>query len=109
MTRDDIIALAKEAGFMQHLGVICIPNIQNLERFAVLVAAPLQERIQLLYEQLGEAEKQLDAQYKMGTEAEREACAKVCVHNAELYASPNVGWESSMECAAAIRARGNNA
>ena len=37
---------------------------------------------------------------------EREACAKVCVHNAELYASPNVGWESSMECASAIRARG---
>jgi hypothetical protein len=38
---------------------------------------------------------------------EREACAKVCVCNAELYASPNVGWESSMECASAIRARGN--
>ena len=46
--QDEIFAMAKEAGFMQHLGVICIPNIQNLEAFAKLVA-----------------------------EAEREACAKV--------------------------------
>ena len=37
----------------------------------------MHERIQLLYEQLGEAEKQLDAQYKLGMEAEREACAKL--------------------------------
>ena len=43
MTQDEIIALAKEAGFMQHLGVICIPNIQNLERFASLVAASERE------------------------------------------------------------------
>ena len=49
MTKEDIISMAREAGFMQHLGVIAIPNIQNLERFASLVAA-----------------------------AEREACAKVC-------------------------------
>jgi hypothetical protein len=41
--------MAKQAGFMQHLGVICIPNTLALERFAALVAA-----------------------------AEREACAKVC-------------------------------
>jgi len=34
------------------------------------------ERIQLLYEQLGEAEKQLDQQYQMGVEAEREACRR---------------------------------
>jgi hypothetical protein len=49
MTQDEIFAMAKEAGFMQHLGVICIPNIQNLEAFAKLVA-----------------------------EKEREACVKVC-------------------------------
>ncbi len=36
----------------------------------------MHERIQLLYEQLGEAEKQLDAQYKLGMEAEREACRR---------------------------------
>ena len=38
MTQDEIFAVAKQAGFMQHLGVICVPNIQNLERFAKLVA-----------------------------------------------------------------------
>ena len=77
MTRDDIIKLAREAA--SETGTL-IPSEWNeplLEHFAVLVA-----------------------------QHEREACAKVCVHNAELYASPNVGWESSMECAAAIRARG---
>jgi len=36
----------------------------------------MHERIQLLYEQLGEAEKQLDQQYQMGVEAEREACRR---------------------------------
>ena len=45
----DTIDMAKEAGFMQHLGVICIPNYQSLERFEALARAD-----------------------------EREACAKVC-------------------------------
>jgi hypothetical protein len=43
MTEDDIIKLAKEAGFMQHMGVIAIPNIQSLERFTALVAAAERE------------------------------------------------------------------
>jgi hypothetical protein len=47
--KEDIIKMAQEAGFMQHMGVIVIPNIQSLERFAALVAAD-----------------------------EREACAEVC-------------------------------
>jgi len=33
-----------------------------------------------------------------------EEAARVCAHNAELYPVPGTGWESSMECAAAIRA-----
>ena len=60
----------------------------------------MQERIQLLYEQLNEAEKQLDAQYKLGMEAEREACAKLC---------EEPGWNAANWCAKQIRARGNNA
>jgi hypothetical protein len=36
--QDEIMEMAKQAGFMQHLGVICVPNIQNLEAFAKLVA-----------------------------------------------------------------------
>ena len=54
--RDELIRLAGEAGFMQHLGVIAIPNIQNLERFADLVAA-----------------------------AEREACARECEADGLLW------------------------
>jgi hypothetical protein len=112
MTRDDIIAMAREAG------IECLmvrPEDMVLHRFAALIAAPLQERIQLLYEQLGEAEKQLDAQYKLGVEAEREAIAQM-VRNAPplaAFANDNGGC---MTCgftpklaARAIRARGNNA
>jgi hypothetical protein len=78
MTRDDIIKLAQEAGvYGPYMG-----EDENLERFAALiaffVAEPLQDRIHDIYVQLGEAESQLDQQYKMGMEAEREACAKVC-------------------------------
>ena len=43
------------------------------------------------------------------SEARREAleeAAKACDQNAVLYPSPGVGWESSYECAAAIRALG---
>ena len=68
------------------------------EAFAALVAAPLQERIQDLYRQLNEAERELDSQYKLGMEAEREACAKVC--------EPWLGRYPAIEIMNAIRARG---
>ena len=70
-----------------------------------LAAAELRgmhERIQLLYEQLGEAEKQLDAQYQMGVEAEREACAKVADEWQNAIHDPRY----ECDCATAIRARG---
>ena len=73
MTRDDIITLGKQAGFTAGDFASFTDLIVH---FGMLVAAPLQERIQLLYEQLNEAEKQLDAQYKLGMEAEREACRR---------------------------------
>ena len=54
MTRDDIIRMARKANLHERTKVfngyiVNIPNLENLERFAALVAA-----------------------------AEREACAKVC-------------------------------
>ena len=49
----EIIEIAKQAGFMQHLGVICIPNIQNLERFAALVAKDEREACAKLAEHFG--------------------------------------------------------
>ena len=39
-----------------------------------LAVEPLQSRITDLYRQLGEAEKQLDQQYKMGAEAKLDEC-----------------------------------
>ena len=97
MTREDVIRMAREAEAWDQIDH---DGIAALERFATLVAAPLQERIQLLYEQLNEAEKQLGQQYKMGTEAEREACAKVV----EGYCG---AWnDEGYALAAAIRARG---
>lgn len=55
----------------------------------------MHERIQILYEQLGEAERELNQHYKLGMEAEREACADVCE-----------GHYDTAQAAAAIRARG---
>ena len=81
MTRDDIIRMAREAGFNQILVTIAGEDVwiddgfyvEEMERFAALVAA-----------------------------AEREACAKLCD---ELRDED--GFEPyGTECAAAIRARG---
>lgn len=104
VNRDDIIRMAKDSG--GHIAEL--PNgdawvfdeAEQFERFAALIAEPLQERIRDLYRQLDEAEKRLDQQYKMGMEAEQEACAKVC----ESYGPARV--LSGEDCAAAIRARG---
>jgi hypothetical protein len=79
---DDIIAMARRAGAHDDGNEVRFVELRYLERFAALVAAPLQERIQDLYRQLNEAERELDSQYKLGMEAEREACAKVCDHMA---------------------------
>jgi hypothetical protein len=65
----------------------------------------MQERIQLLYEQLGEAEKQLDAQYKLGMEAEREACA-VIAETPVSGEQDDITMQAKDRVAAAIRARG---
>ncbi len=53
MTQDEIFDLAKKAGFMQHLGVIAIPNVLALERFITLVASIERERAALKVEELG--------------------------------------------------------
>ena len=93
MSRDEIIRMTREAG-----GFDATPEF--LERFAALVAAPLKERIQDLYQQIERTETMLDDEYKMGMEAEREACAKVCEADGLLW---------GQRYAAAIRARGEQA
>ena len=99
MTREEIIALGKQAGFTAGDFASFTDLIVH---FGMLVAAPLEERIQSLYEQLDEAEKQLDAHYQMGVEAEREACAKVADEWQTAIHDPRY----ECDCATAIRARG---
>ena len=112
MNRDDIIAMAREAGCIprrhpEHwddVQVFATPDV--LERFAALIAEPLQSRIKDLYRQLDAAEKRLDEQYKLGMESEREACAKL----ADKYAKANEENDNMatafIHLADAIRARG---
>lgn len=77
MTRDDIIKLAREAGFDPHdMSSDFTCNLMDIEHFAELVAA-----------------------------AEREACAKVCENGTFLHDfSPEAKY--SRACARGIRARG---
>lgn len=69
-----------------------------------LAVEPLQARIKDLYRQLDESEKRLDEQYKMGIEAEREACAQLC--ESRFMGDLNREDMEARRCAAAIRARG---
>jgi hypothetical protein len=77
MNRDDIIKLAQEAGVSVRYGTLGAECwIEDLERFATLVAA-----------------------------AEREACAKVCEKEAGELDTVRESL-AAVTCAAAIRARG---
>ena len=85
MTRDDIIRMAREAGWTEY-SLLHAVELQRLETFAALVAA-----------------------------AEREACATVCEKQIKSYMSkqyttdPLGGFRerfAAEQCAAAIRARG---
>jgi len=105
MNQDDIIKMARDSGMeLYGLGRDRTKFVFILERFAALVAEPLQARIKDLYRQLDEAEKRLDQQYKMGMEAEREACAKLC--ESRFMGDLNREDMEARRCAAAIRSRG---
>jgi len=131
MNRDDIIAMAREAGIVvtgeavwKLCEIVAAAERQRMEidsihtchaecprpacvavRDAVALAVePLQSRITDLYRQLDEAEKQLDQQYKLGMEAEREACAQLC--ESRFMGDLNREDMEARRCAAAIRARG---
>jgi len=76
MTRDDIIRMAREAGFVEASFCRWSAYTDDLERFAALVAA-----------------------------AEREACAKVCEGERRLGIDDERAYYGEL-MAAAIRARG---
>jgi hypothetical protein len=86
MTRDDILRMAREAGFAASWSVAAG---EALERFAALVAAAERNR-KWTQDHWTEYERSIAA-------AEREACAKVCAEDGLLW---------GQRYAAAIRARG---
>ena len=94
MTQDEIIRMAREAGFEGLIEKAW--GIEQLERYAALVAA-------------NEREKHLNLANEVAWSialAEREACAKVCEEiDVAAFGSNR---PAPNDCAAAIRARGEN-
>jgi len=87
MTQDEIIEMAREAGFnldgTPNMLYIVLGNYAQLEAFAKLVAAK-------------------------AIASEREACAKVC-EDLMLRENPYERWEGMKWCMDKIRARGEQA
>ena len=106
MDREEIIRMAREAGFnpVSYMGA----NLESFERFAALVAAAERNKLAAWMMRQGYAtghgdtieDLLVELEWQV-RESEREACAKVCEdrERANLY--------GVKECAAAIRARGN--
>ena len=102
MTKDDVILMAREAGFEViadhkdgNLDWVCFT--EELERFAALVAAAEQKKW----------EDQTEVEIHEAVLDEREACAKVCdeesMEERDDWAN---GWlAKAWDCARAIRAR----
>ena len=75
MTQDEIIEMARQAGFAEKDAMfrsVYFANIKDLEAFAKLVAEKERERITVVA--MNAAEKAVDVAIKL----EREACAKIC-------------------------------
>lgn len=108
MNRDDIIRMAREAGFEvmdedkyvnAHITDTLVHIDTAVERFAALVAAAERERLKWdgLHSCHPECDRPACVRTRKAVEAEREACA-VIAFNAKTY----------IEAANAIRARGKN-
>ncbi len=112
MNREDIVRMAREAGF-----TVCRDELvfgEMLERFAALVAAAEREAMMQLFTDPENQPTQhgtVTVEYmQREVAAEREACAKVLDEMAdymesEMEPSETIAWIRSK---AAIRARGEN-
>lgn len=119
MTRDDIIRMAREAGFEEGYGnhlfppgdyrEEVVPVTDEIIRFAALVAAAEREKVARWIIQKGYATGHGDTIEDLLTELEwqvaereREACAKVCERMLGIFHPTEV---ITARCAKAIRAR----
>ena len=110
MEQDEIIRMAREAGayLLMRLDGEYVDNYQisgnaSIGRFAALIEAAATEK----------ANERANASWASMCEkmvaAEREACARVCESESEVYAAYARAEKAKLtaECAALIRARGN--
>jgi hypothetical protein len=111
MTREDIIRMAREAGLSNDFGHLGYPYLPELERFASLAAAAERNKV---------AQWMIARSYATGhgdtvedllkelaqsvREEERELCAQMCDEIANKPSNMVLGV--ALDCAAAIRARG---
>ena len=109
MTQEDILRMAREAGFYTNHGTVFVNGCDigaDMCRFAALVAAAERERIISAnapeIERINSHIKELEA----AVMAERKACAKVAEQWGQDIRVES--WDlAGKDCAAAIRARGN--
>jgi hypothetical protein len=123
MTQEDIIRMARETGDVEvdRRGRETFSyDSHGLERFVALVAAAQREKVAHWMRSMGYATGHGDAIEDLldhlGTQiaeglkiemlTEREACAKVCEDTTAAWTQP-VYNGACMDCATAIRARGN--
>lgn len=103
MNREDIIRMAREAGFEELFkdshDWVCFT--EEIERFAALVAAAEREKQAEAFQQI------LTATQNEAQAAEREACAKVCEAEADATdAHLHICIDALRDCADTIRSRG---
>ena len=100
MTKEEMIELAKQAGFerLGHTAEDWVCHLEDIEEFTKLVAE--KEREACIAHAMTSAEKSIDVAIKI----EREACAKMCegINSVEDY----YGERPELICAEAIRRRG---
>ena len=130
MTRDDIIRMAREAGFNTDHDLICIEGWEispYMQRFAELVATHQREQDAQLVKEMVKKNYDLDdfensvragamrlcsdgrpkwLKVSMEVAAEREACARVCDEVIEDLYMDSDAFEEVLRCANKIRARG---
>lgn len=108
MTRDDIIRMAQEAGYVYHVSGGTGTYVQfywdQLEQFANLIAAAERERIKWdsIHSCHPECDKPVCVAIRKAVLEEREACAKV----AEEWQLGIDDPKYQTDCAFAIRERG---
>lgn len=103
MTADEIIRMAREAGYGLSLSDMHAPA---LTRFAALVAAHEREKCEDLWKALDMKDEQVADSIKAAVDAEREACAKVAEETVcDVHLPTGVKIYGS-RAGKAIRARG---